>query len=88
MAKAQTNTYYAARAFSIQSHDFNIGDVLGEGDVSKGKFQAADGLERIVECGHVVPRLADGRVVTADPNAKSKPADPSPDADKQEPQTE
>lgn len=80
MAKAQSNTYYAARAFSIQSHSFDKGDVLGTGDVSKGKFTAGDGLERIVDCGHVVPRLADGRVVTVDPKAKAD--DPAPVEDK------
>lgn len=56
-------TYTAARAISIQSHDFKEGEELGTGDIEQGKFTAADGLSEFVSLGHVIPRVADGRVV-------------------------
>lgn len=62
-----SDTYYATRPLEIQSHKFAKGDVLGTGDVEKGQFTATKGLEKIVECGHVLPRLADGRVSTEKP---------------------
>lgn len=56
--------YYAARPMSIQSHELKPGDEVGSGDVSKGEFTPAKGLEKAVAVGHVIPRLADGRIVT------------------------
>lgn len=55
-------TYTTARPHSIESHDFKAGDVLGTGDISKGEFKPAEGLARVVELGHLIPRVADGRV--------------------------
>lgn len=72
-----SKTYYAAKPITIQSREFAKGDVVGSGDVAKGEFTAAEGCERIVELGHVLPRLADGRIVDrepdADPPANEKP---------------
>lgn len=62
-----SNTYYIAKPLSIQSHKFAKGDVVGTGDVSKGQFTPAEGLDKIVATGHVIPRLADGRIVTEKP---------------------
>lgn len=68
-------TYYAARDLSIQSRAIKRGDVVGTGDVAKGEFTAAPGLERFVELGHVEPRLADGRI-TDTPPGQEEPAVP------------
>lgn len=84
-------TYYAAKALEIQSHKIAQGDVIGTGDVDKGEFTPAKGLEKAVACGHVIPRLAIGLItskkVAPEPPAKGK-ADPKKNGKKVEPETD
>lgn len=65
-------TYYAGRDISIQSHKLKTGDVVGTGEIDldkgTGSFTAAKGLEKVVELGHVIPRLLDGRIVDVKPS--------------------
>ncbi len=66
-------TYYAARPFTIETVCFETGDVVGTGDVNEGKFVPDKKCPPLTECGHIIPRLADGRITT------DKPAPPAPD---------
>lgn len=70
-------TYVAARDLQIQSRKFSSGEVLGTGDIAKGQFTPAKGLERYVGLGHVLARVADGRVIEQSGDAKpAKPKEP------------
>ncbi|MFI4862428.1 MAG: hypothetical protein ACIAXF_17315 [Phycisphaerales bacterium JB063] len=57
-------TYQTTRPLAIQCHAFDKGVVLGTGDIDKGEFEPADGLEGPsgVNISHIIPRVADGRV--------------------------
>jgi len=69
----QQKTYYAAKDLKIQSHPIPEGTAVGTGDVGAGHFAPAKGLEKAVGLGHVLPRLADGRITDTRPSKPGKP---------------
>lgn len=58
-----SKTYKAARKFAIESLTFQEGDVVGTGDIAAGVFTSNPGQAHIVQLGHIIPRVQDGRIV-------------------------
>lgn len=65
--------FYAAREMKIQSCLIAKGTEIGEGEiadgVNAGTFKPVKDFEGVVELGHIIPRVADGRIVTDKPAA-------------------
>ena len=68
-------TWYAAQRITIQSHQFEVGDVLGTGEGAD--FRAAEGLEAVVSFGHIKARL-NYKTVTSE---KPEVVEPEPETD-------